>query len=114
MADKGESLAAKRYAQAAFELAGSDLATWQGAIDEIAEFMGDEEVRKVLENSRIPQDPKMRLVSAALADLPAMPLNLARAGTQVAHGAAPSIAGQFRPWCRRSEARRLTRRRRCR
>jgi F-type H+-transporting ATPase subunit delta len=96
VADKGESLAAKRYAQAAFELAGSDLAGWQRAIEEIAEFMGDDEVRKVLENSRIPQEPKMRLVAAALADLPAMPLNLARVLVRKSRTAlAPTIAEQF-------------------
>jgi len=97
VADNGESLAAKRYAQAAFELAGSDLATWERAIDEIAEFMGDEEVRKVLENSRIPKEPKMRLVAAALADLPAMPLNLARILVRKSRTAlAPAIAEQFK------------------
>ena len=97
MADNGESLAAKRYAQAAFELAGSDLAGWQAAIDEIAEFMGDEEVRKVLENSRIPREPKMRLVAAALANLPAMPLNLARLLVRKSRTElAPAIAEQFR------------------
>jgi len=97
VADTGESLAAKRYAQAAFELAGSDLAGWQRAIEDIAEFMGDEEVRKVLENSRIPQEPKMRLVAAALADLPALPLNLARLLVRKSRTAlAPEIASQFR------------------
>jgi len=97
VADTGESLAAKRYAQAAFELAGSDLAGWQRAIEEIAEFMGDDEVRKVLENSRIPQEPKLRLVAAALADLPAMPLNLARLLVRKKRtGLAPEIAVQFR------------------
>ena len=97
MADTGESLAAKRYAQAAFELAGSDLAGWQRAIEEIAEFMGDEEVRRVLENTRIPQEPKMRLVAAALADLPALPLNLARVLVRKSRTAlAPAIDEQFR------------------
>jgi F-type H+-transporting ATPase subunit delta len=96
VADKGESLAAKRYAQAAFELAGSDLAGWQRAIEEIAEFMGDESVRTVLENSRVPQDAKMRLVAAALADLPALPLNLARLLVRKSRTAlAPEIAVQF-------------------
>lgn len=97
MADTGESLAAKRYAQAAFELAGSDLAGWQRAIDEIAEFMADDEVRKVLENSRVPREPKLRLVAAALADLPALQLNLARLLVRKSRTAlAPSIAEQFR------------------
>jgi ATP synthase F1 delta subunit len=97
VADTGESLAAKRYAQAAYELAGSDLAGWQGAIDEIAEFMGDDEVRKVLENSRVPREPKLRLVAAALADLPALQLNLARVLVRKGRTAlAPEIAVQFR------------------
>jgi len=97
VADTGESLAAKRYAQAAFELAGNDLAGWQRAIEEMAEFMGDEEVRKVLENSRIPQEPKMRLVAAALANLPALQLNLARLLVRKSRtGLAPEIAEQFR------------------
>jgi F-type H+-transporting ATPase subunit delta len=97
VADTGESLAAKRYAQAAFELAGSDLAGWQRAIEEIAEFMSDEEVRKVLENSRVAQDAKMRLVAAALADLPALPLNLARLLVRKSRTAlASEIAVQFR------------------
>ena len=97
MADSGENLAAKRYAQAAFELAGSDLAGWQRAVDEIAEFMADESVRSVLENSRVPRDSKLRLVGAALADLPAMPLNLARLLVRKSRTAlAPEIAAQFR------------------
>src|SRR5690242_8485540 len=59
--------------------------------------MGDEEVRKVLENSRIPQEPKLRLVAAALADLPALPLNLARLLVRKSRTAlAPEIAVQFR------------------
>jgi F-type H+-transporting ATPase subunit delta len=97
VADTGESLAAKRYAQAAFDLAGSDTAGWQRAVEEIAEFMGDAEVRKVLENSRIPREPKMRLVAAALAELPALPLNLARLLVRKSRTAlAPEIAEQFR------------------
>jgi F-type H+-transporting ATPase subunit delta len=97
VADTGESLAAKRYAQAAFELAGDNLAGWQQGIDLVAEFMGDDEVRKVLENSRIPQEPKMRLVAAALAELPALQLNLARLLVRKSRTAlAPEIAVQFR------------------
>jgi F-type H+-transporting ATPase subunit delta len=96
VAEQGESLAAKRYAQAAFELAGSDLAGWQRAIEEIAEFMGDDSVRTVLENSRVPQDAKMRLVAAALAELPALPLNLARVLVRKSRTAlAPEISVQF-------------------
>jgi F-type H+-transporting ATPase subunit delta len=76
----GETLAAKRYALAAFEIAkqqGSAPA-WQTALGEIASFMGDSEVKRVLENTRVDQDSKQRLVEAALADLPVLALNLAR------------------------------------
>lgn len=76
----GESLAAKRYAMAAFEIATErgDTPAWQSAMGQIAEFMGDPEVRRVLENTRVGQEPKQRLIEAALGDLPALPLNLAR------------------------------------
>jgi F-type H+-transporting ATPase subunit delta len=77
---EGENLAAKRYAMAAFELAQehNDAESWLNAVRQIAEFMGDAEVKQVLENTRVAQDPKQRLIEAALGDLPPLPLNLAR------------------------------------
>ena len=30
--------------------------------DQIAEFMSEPEVRRVLENTRVPQEPKLRLI----------------------------------------------------
>lgn len=77
---EGENLAAKRYAIAAFELAQehNDTDAWLDAVRQIAEFMGDAEVKRVLENTRVSQEPKQRLIDAALGDLPALPLNLAR------------------------------------
>jgi F-type H+-transporting ATPase subunit delta len=79
-ASEGENLAAKRYAIAAFELAQehNDMDAWLGAVQQIAEFMGDPEVKRVLENTRVSQEPKQRLIEAALGDLPALPLNLAK------------------------------------
>jgi F-type H+-transporting ATPase subunit delta len=79
-ASEGENLAAKRYAVAAFELAQEHKASgaWLTAARQIAEFMGDPEVKRVLENTRVSQGPKQRLIDAALGDLPALPLNLAR------------------------------------
>jgi F-type H+-transporting ATPase subunit delta len=73
-------LAAKRYALAAFEIAGESgtLDAWSNAIGQIAEFMGDAEVKRVLENTRVSQDAKQRLIDAAFSDLPPLPLNLAR------------------------------------
>ena len=76
----GETLAAKRYALAAFQIAKEhgDFDSWRDAMAQIAEFMSDAEVRRVLENTRVGQEPKQRLIAAALGDLPALPLNLAR------------------------------------
>jgi F-type H+-transporting ATPase subunit delta len=76
----GETLAAKRYALAAFQIAKErgEIDAWRDALAQIAEFMSDPEVRRVLENTRVGQDPKQRLIDAALGDLPALPLNLAR------------------------------------
>jgi F-type H+-transporting ATPase subunit delta len=94
----GEGLAAKRYALAAFELAQErgEVEVWLNAVRQIAEFMGDAEVRRVLENSRVGQEPKQRLVAAALADLPGLTLNLARLLVRKNRTAlAPQIAAQF-------------------
>ena len=75
-----QDLVAKRYAQAAFELAdkAGNLTDWQRGLERIAEFMSDPEVARMLENTRVPQESKHRLIAAGLADLPALPLNLAR------------------------------------
>ncbi|HWO74236.1 MAG TPA: F0F1 ATP synthase subunit delta [Dehalococcoidia bacterium] len=76
----GDAVAARRYAQAVFELAQErgDAAAWQDSLRQIAEFMSDPEVRRVLENARVSQEAKQRLVAAALADLPGLALNFAR------------------------------------
>jgi len=76
----GDAVAVRRYAQAVFELAQErgDAAAWQDSLRQIAEFMSDPEVRRVLENARVSQEAKQRLVAAALADLPGLALNFAR------------------------------------
>lgn len=76
----GETLAAKRYALAAFQIAQErgNVDAWRDGLAQIAEFMGDPEVRRVLENTRVTPEPKQRLIEAALGDIDPMPLNLAR------------------------------------
>jgi F-type H+-transporting ATPase subunit delta len=76
----GETLAAKRYALAAFQIAQEqgNVEAWRDGLAQIAEFMGDPEVRRVLENTRVTPEPKQRLIEAALGDIDPMPLNLAR------------------------------------
>ena len=95
----GQDLAARRYARAAFELAlqHGDHEAWQTALEQMAEFMSDPEVRAVLENTRVAQEPKRRLIEAALSDLPPLPLNLARLLVRKGRTAlAPGIAAALR------------------
>jgi F-type H+-transporting ATPase subunit delta len=75
-----EPIASKRYALAALALAQQhgDAPAWQNALRQTAEFMGDPEVKRVLENTRVGQEPKQRLIGAALNDLPVLQLNFAR------------------------------------
>ncbi len=73
-------LAAKRYAEAAFDLADRDgrLEEWSAALGQIAAFMTEADIRRALENTRVGQPTKQRLIEAGLAGLPPLPLNLAR------------------------------------
>lgn len=92
-------LGAKRYAQAAFELAreGGNLDEWQIALSEVGEFMGNPEVERVLENTRVSTDAKMNLIDQALGKLPPLPLNLARLLVRKGRSRlAMDIAAEFR------------------
>jgi F-type H+-transporting ATPase subunit delta len=73
-------LAAKRYAQAAFEIAreSNDLNEWSVALSEISELMRNPEVARVLENTRIAVDAKLDFLAQALPNVPPLALNLAR------------------------------------
>ncbi len=99
MAETGNELAAKRYARAAFELAlpANALTAWEAAIDQIAEFMADPEVKRVLENTRVAQDAKLQLIDAALGDLAPLPLNLAKLlARKQRTDIAPEVAAAFK------------------
>ena len=71
-------VAAKRYAQAAFDLAGPDAAAWTPALDRIAVFLTESDSARVLQNPRVTAETKQEIVEAGLGDLPRLPLNLAR------------------------------------
>lgn len=73
-------LGAKRYAQAAFELASesNSLNDWAVALAEIGEFMSNPEVERVLENTRVAAEAKLNLIDQALGALPPVAVNLAR------------------------------------
>jgi F-type H+-transporting ATPase subunit delta len=96
---KEANSAARRYAQAAFELAQGSKAfrEWADALDRMSAFMDDGDVKLVLENSRVPEAEKQRLVAAGLSDLPGLVLNLARLLVRKNRtGLAPAIADSFR------------------
>ncbi len=76
----GGELATKRYAEAVFDLAERDSSfdSWQSGLERVAAFVSEADIRRALENTRVPQETKQRLVAAGLFDLPRLPLNLAR------------------------------------
>ena len=73
-------LAAKRYAEAALALATEDgrLDEWLAALSQIASYMGEADIQRALENTRVSQDAKQRLLEAGLTGVPRLPMNLAR------------------------------------
>lgn len=92
-------LGAKRYAQAAFELAveSGGLNDWSVAISEIADFMSNPEVDRVLQNTRIASAAKLNLIDQALGTLPPLALNLARLLVRKGRTSlAQEIASEFR------------------
>lgn len=92
-------LAAKRYAQAAFELAreSGNLNDWVVALSEISEFMSNPEVERVLENTRVATEAKLNTIDQALGNLPPLALNLARLLVRKGRTRlAPEIAIEFR------------------
>jgi F-type H+-transporting ATPase subunit delta len=91
-------IAAKRYAQAAFELAleSDALAAWTGALGRIAHFMSDGDAARALLNGRVSRDVKHQLIDAGLGDLPRTALNLAHILVNKGRiGLATEIAEQF-------------------
>ena len=73
-------LAAKRYAEAAFQIAleKGNLDEWSAAISEIAAMYSEAEVKAVLENSRMSLEAKYQLIDKLLTDLQSPQRNLAR------------------------------------
>jgi len=98
--------AARRYAEAAFQIATRDGTTteWQERLDRLAELLRDERVDRLAGNPALPQEERERLLREALgwpADDPAF--NLVR--LLVRRGRirlAPGIAGEFRRLVQRS------------
>ena len=72
--------AARRYALAAFELAQEErsMEAWADALEAIAAFMSEADIKAMLENTRVGQEAKLKLIDAGLNGLPPLALNLAR------------------------------------
>ena len=99
-------VAAKRYAQAAFGLAGRDAAAWTAALDRIAVFLTEGDSARVLTNRRVAAETKQEIVEAGLGDLPRLPLNLARLLVQKGRSAlARQVADYFGELLAESEGR---------
>ena len=99
-------LGAKRYAQAAFELAreSGNLNDWLVALSEISEFMSNPEVVRVLENTRVAVEAKLNLIDQALGSLPPLALNIARLLVRKGRTRlAPEIVTEFRRLADESE-----------
>jgi len=72
-------VAAKRYAQAAFDIARErdELDRWAEDLQAIADLAGQPGALDILDSSRVPSEAKERLLRAGLADLSPLALNLA-------------------------------------
>jgi F-type H+-transporting ATPase subunit delta len=88
-------VAAKRYAQAAFEIARErdELDRWVEDLQAIADVAAQPGVVEVLASSRVPFEVKERLLSSGLAGVSPLALNLARLLVQKGRIA---MAGQVR------------------
>lgn len=72
--------AARRYAEAVFELADQSeaLVRWSGDLRTIADFISEADVSRVIMNNRVPREQKDRLLQAGLAgEISKQAMNLA-------------------------------------
>jgi len=72
--------AAKRYAEAIFQLAKEQgrLEEWAQNLEIIAQAMGQPDVARPLEDARLPTEVKIRIVEEAMSGLDGLALNLAK------------------------------------
>lgn len=98
MAKSGSSTAARRYAEAIFELgdeAGA-LDQWQEDLNVLASVAGDGGALGVLENIKIPMEDRLALLDRALTGMSPLARNLARLLVSRARlGLVPRIASIF-------------------
>lgn len=91
--------AARRYAQAAFELAleRGTLDVWLSDMVQIAAMLGHPQVTAALENSRVSQANKTQVVDKLLGDISPLALNFARLMVRKGRaGLAPQVLEEFK------------------
>lgn len=91
-------IAAKRYAEAAFEIAhdSDKLEEWRDGLSLIATVLSDPQVAAVLDSARVATRDKLRLVEDILAGLDPLILNLARLlVAKGRHGIAAQVAEAY-------------------
>ena len=74
----GRDTAARRYAEAAFEVGRADktLDTWQRDLDRLSAALGDEELREVIEHPAVPYADKERVLRRVVGDVSPEAINL--------------------------------------
>lgn len=95
----GEQTAAKRYAQAVFDIAEEHGTheRWAAELDAIATFMADPAAAILLSSDKAPFSDKAAVVDRALADADPLAVNLAKLLVQKKRASiAPLIAQEFR------------------
>jgi F-type H+-transporting ATPase subunit delta len=104
---KGPTTAARRYAEAVFQIATRDKTTsdWQERLDQLAGVLADERIERLASNAAVPQEEREETLRKALAWEPSDPafsllrLLLRRGRVRLAD----RIAGNFRRLVQRSE-----------
>ena len=72
-----DTLSSKRYAQAAFDVAGDALDKWQDELNSLAAGVENPDLAALVENPRVPAQTKRDTLNASLPGLSAKALNLA-------------------------------------
>ena len=94
----GELQIARRYAQAYFELArqAKDIPGWRRSLEEVVQTLTRPDVVAVLDDPRLPQHERARVVSELLADVAPPARNLARLLVERGrHGVLPQVLEQY-------------------
>src|SRR4051794_2488836 len=95
--------AAKRYAQAAFEIASEtgDFNAWRGYLSDVATVLSDSQLASYFGDPKNPLDDRLRAVDRVL-DLPPVALNLAK--VLVSNGRSHQARAVEQAYCEMADA----------